>query len=271
MNSTGSKLASNLEMEEETLQEIRGERSETILVVEDDDDVRIYSTESLLELGYSVLESADGASALRMLERHPEVNLLFTDVGLPGMNGRELVEQARQRRPGLRVLFTTGYARNAIVHQGRLDPGVDLLTKPFTRAQLAMRIREVLEAPPVVPAGRIALLVEDEPLVRKFLATALEKFGFEVVEAATAREGLAAAERIGQVQVAIVDIGLPDRSGLELTTDLRTKWPTMRIVVTSGYGQRALGRFKGDTHVTFLSKPFENATIAAALEQLGFG
>ena len=263
--------AASEEMEsEEPVAEIRGDRKETILVAEDDDDVRIYSTESLRDLGYSVLESADGPSALRILERHPEVNLLFTDVGLPGMNGRELVEQARQRHPGLRVLFTTGYARNAIVHQGRLDAGVDLLTKPFSRAQLASRIREVLEARPVVPAGeRIALLVEDEPLVRKFLATALEKFGFEVVEAATAREGLAAAERVGKVQVAFVDVGLPDRSGLELTRELRARWPEMRIVVTTGYHEGALGRFKEDTHVACLGKPLDSAMIGEALKKLG--
>jgi CheY-like chemotaxis protein len=126
----------------------RGHLTETILVVEDDEDVRRYSTDSLRELGFSILEADDGPSALRILEHHPEVNLLFTDVGLPGMNGRQLLDEARQQRPDLRVLFTTGYARDAIVHQGRLDAGVELLTKPFTRAQLASRIRDVLDAPP---------------------------------------------------------------------------------------------------------------------------
>jgi PAS domain S-box-containing protein len=118
---------------------------ETVLVVEDEDDVRIYSTESLRELGFTVLEAHDGPSALRLIENHPEIELLFTDVGLPGINGRDLVEQARQRRPDLKVLFTTGYARDAIVHQGRLDPGIELLAKPFTRAQLAERVRQALD------------------------------------------------------------------------------------------------------------------------------
>ena len=126
--------------------EARGHSTETILVVEDDDDVRIYSTEGLRELGFTVLEAHDGASALRVLELHPEVVLLFTDVGLPRMNGRQLADEARRRKPGLRVLFTSGYARNAIVHQGRLDPGVELLTKPFTRAELAARVRDVIDA-----------------------------------------------------------------------------------------------------------------------------
>jgi CheY-like chemotaxis protein len=116
-----------------------------VLVVEDEDDVRIYSTESLRELGFTVLEAHDGPSALRLIDSHPEIELLFTDVGLPGINGRDLVEQARQRRPDLKVLFTTGYARDAIVHQGRLDPGIELLAKPFTRAQLAERVRQALD------------------------------------------------------------------------------------------------------------------------------
>jgi PAS domain S-box-containing protein len=123
-----------------------GDTSEVILVVEDDDDVRSYSTDALRGLGFSVLEAIDGPAALRVLDRHPEVQLLFTDVGLPGINGRELMTQAQLRRPGLKVLFTSGYARNAIVHQGRLDAGVQLLTKPFTREQLAARVRDVLDS-----------------------------------------------------------------------------------------------------------------------------
>jgi CheY-like chemotaxis protein len=117
-------------------------------VVEDDDDVRIYSTEGLRDLGFTVLEAHDGASALQVLELHPEVALLLTDVGLPNMNGSQLADEARRRNPTLRVLFTSGYARNAIVHQGRLDPGVELLTKPFTRAELGARVRDVLDALP---------------------------------------------------------------------------------------------------------------------------
>ena len=114
--------------------------------LEDDDDVRIYSTDTLRELGYTVLEAHDGVSALRVLEHHPEIRLLFTDVGLPGINGRELVDAARAKRPDLRVLFTSGYERSALMYDSRLDAGVELLTKPFTRAQLAARIRAVLDA-----------------------------------------------------------------------------------------------------------------------------
>ncbi len=119
---------------------------ETILVVEDDEDLRASTVEALVEVGYRVLEAADGPAALRVLDAAPEIDLLFTDVGLPGgLNGRQLADEALRRRPQLKVLFTTGYARNAIVHQGRLDPGVELIVKPFTYAGLAARIRSVLE------------------------------------------------------------------------------------------------------------------------------
>jgi PAS domain S-box-containing protein len=124
-----------------------GSREETILVCEDDDDVRAYTVEVLRELGYRVLEAHDGPSALRLLERQEgNVDLLFTDVVLPsGMSGAVLAQEARARRPELRILFTTGYARNAIVHHGRLDPGVELITKPFAYADLAARVRDMLD------------------------------------------------------------------------------------------------------------------------------
>lgn len=120
---------------------------ETILLVEDDDDVREHSEEILTELGYRVLSARDSATALSLLETAPDIRLLFTDVGLPGqVNGCQLADEAQRRRPDLKVLFTTGYARNDIVHQGRLDPGVELITKPFTYSALAHKIRQVLEA-----------------------------------------------------------------------------------------------------------------------------
>ncbi|MFZ2005391.1 MAG: PAS domain S-box protein [Stellaceae bacterium] len=121
-------------------------RGESILVVEDDPDVRDYSVEMISDLGYSVLSAADGATALRLLYSRGDISLLFTDVGLPGgMNGRQLADQARRRQPRIKVLYTTGYARNAIVHQGRLDPGVQVIFKPFTYSDLAIKIRHVLD------------------------------------------------------------------------------------------------------------------------------
>jgi CheY-like chemotaxis protein len=124
-----------------------GARDETILVCEDDEDVRAYTVEVLRELGYRVVEAADGAAALRLLQDPGQrVDLLFTDVVLPGgMSGAVMAREAQALRPGLKTLFTTGYARDAIVHQGRLDAGVELITKPFSYSDLAARVRDLLD------------------------------------------------------------------------------------------------------------------------------
>jgi signal transduction histidine kinase/CheY-like chemotaxis protein len=119
--------------------------SETILVVEDHDGLREYSTSVLRELGYQVLEAPEGGEALKLLKSRQDVQLLFTDVVLPGLNGRQLADAALRVCPNLKVLFTTGYTRNAIVHNGRLDQGVDLISKPFTFADLAAKVRQVLD------------------------------------------------------------------------------------------------------------------------------
>ena len=120
--------------------------AEVILVVEDEADVRGFVIDMLRELGYEVIEAGDGSAALAAIDARPDIRLLFTDIGLPGsFNGRQLANEASRRRPDLKVLYTTGYARNAIVHHGRLDPGVQLISKPFTYAALATRIRAVLD------------------------------------------------------------------------------------------------------------------------------
>jgi len=99
----------------------------------------------LREHGYRVLEASNGIAALELLEAEKDVRLLFTDVGLPGgLNGRQLADEARRRRPDLLVLFTTGYTRNAIIHQGRLDPGAELIGKRFTYATLVAKIQRLL-------------------------------------------------------------------------------------------------------------------------------
>ncbi|HKU14897.1 MAG TPA: ATP-binding protein [Steroidobacteraceae bacterium] len=123
----------------------RASEGEVILVVEDNEDVRNYSVMILSELGYDVLEAHDAESALQAMEQAGRVDLLFTDVILPGRTGRALADIAQARWPTLRVLYTTGYARDAIVHDGRLDAGVELISKPFTFEQLAARVREVLD------------------------------------------------------------------------------------------------------------------------------
>src|ERR1700761_8067443 len=120
--------------------------SETILVVEDEADVRSYLVETLRDLNYNVREAPDGKAALALFDKDPAgVDLLLTDIVMPGINGRELSDQLQLRQPSLKVLFMTGYSRNAIVHQGRLDAGVSLLQKPLAQLTLANKIREVLD------------------------------------------------------------------------------------------------------------------------------
>jgi len=115
-------------------------------VVEDDALVRKLAVDMLRDMGYVTVEADGPAAALRELDAHPEVALLFTDVVMPGMNGRQLAEEALKTRPDLAVLFTTGYTRNAIVHHGILDANLQVLIKPHTYEMLAGKIGELLRA-----------------------------------------------------------------------------------------------------------------------------
>jgi signal transduction histidine kinase/CheY-like chemotaxis protein len=125
---------------------MRATGKETILVVEDDVQVQNYTVEALRELGYMVQHAGDAASALALLDKIGSVDLLFTDVMLPGeLNGRDLAERARESRPELTVLFASGYSRDVMVHKGRLDLNIDLLVKPFSYGELAARIRRTLD------------------------------------------------------------------------------------------------------------------------------
>jgi signal transduction histidine kinase len=124
----------------------QGNPDTVVLVVEDDEAVRALSVDMLQRLGYRVLQAHDGTAALQWLAARPDICLLFTDIGLPGpYNGRQLADEAWRHNPALKVLFTTGYARNAIVHNGRLDPGVELIVKPFSYAALAAKLNAILE------------------------------------------------------------------------------------------------------------------------------
>jgi CheY-like chemotaxis protein len=241
---------------------------ETILVVEDDEDVRAHSTGILRELGYVVLVAPLAAPALQILEEHPEISLLFTDVGLPGgMNGRQLADEARKRRPGLKVLFTTGYARNAIVHDGRLDPGVSLLTKPFTFNALAAKLDDLLDG--AQRSDRV-LLVEDEILVQMVAADQLRDLGYRVETAGSATEAISKAKLLGlDIAFAIVDIGLPDRRGDALVGELRALHSHLPIIIASGYDPGdLLHRFVGDRSIILLRKPYTPGELRAAVAGL---
>jgi len=132
----------------------QGGAGETVLVVEDDPSVRMLIMDILAELGYAAIEAYDSQSALPALESRRRIDLLVTDVGLPGgMNGRQLAERARQLRPGLSTLFITGYAEGAAIRARFLEPGMDLVSKPFTLDGLAAKIREMIEAGRLPKAG----------------------------------------------------------------------------------------------------------------------
>jgi len=136
------------EGEDEPLAAQQGRETETILVVEDDDDVRTYTVGVLRELGYRVIEAHDGTAALREFDRQgADITLMLTDVVMPRMSGHEIAEAGRARIPGLKVLFISGYTRDTIMQDGKLAPGVDLLSKPFTYTMLATKLREILDRP----------------------------------------------------------------------------------------------------------------------------
>lgn len=219
---------------------------ETLLVVEDDDDVREAAVGLLQELGYRVYKARDAASAWAIIESGLPVDLLFTDVVMPGaMRSPELARRARERIPGLAVLFTSGYTENAIVHGGRLDRGVDLLSKPYTRDALGKKVRHVLAGraqaavptpaaadPRPVGAGRV-LLVEDDADVRTVLAEIVDAMGYEVQVAADATEALAAFEP-HRTHAVITDVGLPGTSGIELVRQLRERDDRVPVVFVTG-------------------------------------
>jgi PAS domain S-box-containing protein len=230
--------------------------TETVLVAEDDEDVRTTVVELLSDLGYRVLKAKDAQSALAIVESGVPIDLLFTDVVMPGpLRSPELARKARERLPDIAVLFTSGYTDNAIVHAGRLDEGIELLSKPYSREAMARKIRHVLRnqqqrntsntvlsehraaLSPSVPANLRSLkilLVEDDDLVRAGTAEMLNTLGLDVHEA---RDGAAAMELLHQepIHVLIADVGLPDVSGVDLAISALRHRPTMKVIFASGY------------------------------------
>ena len=141
---TGTAASASLSAEDGEIPCAR--EGETILVAEDEEAVRRVSAEALRDLGYTILEASDGEAALAILAERSDVQMLFTDVVMPGMNGRELYDRARISQPKLSVVYTTGYSRNAIIHNGVVDPDVQFLQKPFTVAQLARKMRSAFDS-----------------------------------------------------------------------------------------------------------------------------
>ncbi len=262
------RLMSDLHAEEElgadNVEVSRAE--ETILVVEDDDDVRAYTVECLRELGYRVIEAHDGPAALRMLERQEQpIDLLFTDVVMPGMTGRELAETARESQPDFKVLYTSGYTRNAIVHGGRLDEGVEMIGKPFTYASLAQKVADVLDRG---QTGRV-LLAGDDPSLRMFAAEAISGLGYSVDEAANRTETLARLRVArGRYDVLIIDLG---ETGELLVAELRAMHADLPILVASSAGgeEKLRSKYADDPCIGVIAKPYSPSKLTSGLKALG--
>ena len=247
--------------------------SETILVVEDDLTVQATAVDMLTDLGYRVLKANDGQSALVILQSGMPVDLLFTDVVMPGpVRSPELAKQAKQLLPNIEVLFTSGYTQNAIVHGGRLDPGVELISKPYRREDLARKIRHMLgNVQPIVISNEALLdahrgpasvslshplrilVVEDNQNTQKILCEVLVKLGHRAKGASSAEKALHELEA-GRFDVLLTDIKLPGISGLELARKAVIAAPSMKIIISSGYG--SVGVEKLEFESVFLPKPY---------------
>lgn len=248
----------------------RAREGETVLVVEDDEDVRATTVGSLRELGYRVLEAPDADAALNLLQSNAEIELLFTDLGLPGpVNGKALADRARALRPVLKVLITTAYAGDVLVREGRLDPEIELLSKPFSFAELGIRIRRMLESGSPPPSR--VLVVEDECLLNLLVTDMLTESGFTVDGAANFKEAAAKARSgIDGLVAAVVDLGLPDRPGDELVAELRGLYPDLPVVLATGYLEEDIRkRFSVENGVQLLTKPFDVEQLRAALGRAG--
>ncbi|GJE25689.1 PAS domain-containing protein [Methylobacterium organophilum] len=263
--------------------------TETVLVVEDDPEVRATVVEMLSDLGYRVLKAVDATSALSVIESGIPIDLLFTDVVMPGaLKSPELARKARERLPDIAVLFTSGYTENSIVHGGRLDAGVELLSKPYTREALARKFRHVLAnqrqrgvaasakpaaatpkavsrtaskgAVPVAGGRPTVLLVEDDDLIRMNTAEMLQDAGYVVVDAGSAEEAMAALQT-APVDVLVTDVNLPGASGPELAARARAMRPSAVVVYATG----DTNAVRGETGANLLAKPYDAETLLAVL------
>ncbi len=204
---------------------------ETVLVVEDQREVLTLTARVLIDYGYRVLTAEDADSALALCDREQgRIHLLLTDVIMPKVDGRELARRMEWRRPGIKVLFMSGYTGEAIEHRGLLDVETQLLQKPFSPDGLAAKVREVLGKPQ--PHGRI-LVTDDEAAVRGFVRSVLASAGYEVIEAADGKQALMHVHA-GKVDLVIMDLIMPEQEGIETIQALRREAPSIGIIAISG-------------------------------------
>jgi CheY-like chemotaxis protein len=176
---------------------------------------------------------------------------------MPGpLKSRDLAARAQAMYPGLPVLFTSGYTENAVVHHGRLDEGVQLLSKPYQKEDLARRIRTLLNA-----AKPVVLIVEDDPLVRMAAVDMTEEVGFTALEAGDAPEALGIIESGTRIDILFCDIGLPTMRGTELAKRARALRAELKIIFASGYGEGA----EGVGNNVLLSKPYDRDDLERTL------
>jgi signal transduction histidine kinase/DNA-binding response OmpR family regulator len=253
--------------------------NETILVVEDDPAVQGTVVEMLGSLGYRVLKADNATDAYGIVKSGVAIDLLFTDVVMPGtMRSPELARLARALLPNLAVLFTSGYTQNAIVHGGRLDPGVELLSKPYGRDQLARKVRHLLAnrsgalpAPPAASAaaacrrGRI-LVAEDNEDLMEMACHLFEALGQEAHGAVSVAAAVARLDE-GPYDVLFADIDLAGESGVELARRARALQPGLRVVFASGYGAPDRGSLGFAFDI--VAKPYRLDDLRALLARAG--
>jgi PAS domain S-box-containing protein len=213
--------------------------SETILVVEDHDDIRELTVSILSEDGYRLLVAATGAEAIRIAAAHDgAIDLLLSDVVMPGMNGPELAGRLKEAHPTLKVLFVSGYLSDTAGIRNLLEQGTPYLQKPFGPAELCASVRQVLG---VKEPRETVLIADDDPAVLGFLADVLSDGGYCVVQAPGAGECLAAL-REQPVDLVITDMVMPGMEGLELIRALRKDHPRIPVVLMSGATHQGLIR-----------------------------
>ena len=245
---------------------------ETILVVEDDTDVRSAVRDMLVDLGYEVLEAEHAHGALDVLRNGKRVDLLFSDVVMPGeVHTREMARVAREINPDIKILFTSGYTQNAIVHNGRLDDDVFLLSKPYRKHDLARKLRSLLGEPrPVQTANgaqarKKVLVVDDEALVRMATVEMVSDCGLAVEEAGSGAEALQKLGSDPDIDVLVTDLGLPGMPGAELIRQARAHRPSLMIVVATGYSRDGTVDAGIPQDAVFLSKPFDTSQLRRAI------
>jgi CheY-like chemotaxis protein len=261
--------------------------TECVLVAEDDEDVRSAVVDMLTDFGYRVLKAENADQALAVLNSGVRIDLLFTDVVMPGpISTREMARRAQELHPNLAILYTSGYTQNAIVHNGKLDDDVFLLSKPYRRDELARKVRSLLDPkqgsiaatePPAgdqsagdglsmarTPPARV-LVVEDEPLIRMATITFIEEMGLQGTEAANGEEAMSILRNDPDIGFLLTDLGLPGMTGYQLIEEALRLKPDLKIVIISGRSAEHAAGTK-PFQAEYLSKPFTLAQLRRVLK-----